>query len=1691
MSEHPCHNLSNTEKQIFTCRHCMAKFYDPIQRWRHSKSCKKEAPPKSKDVSPSPNGTSKREYPAEHAAKAGTSKKRQKKENPLNCLICKSVFNTLEEMKEHVKQPCNKPFVPKSQSLGQPNPDLENFEHQLQQLRDAKGDDMATNQIESLLKAAQTLHKQQQEQQRQQAQQLQNVETEVIPDGGNPDWLYNQGEPVLCSMEEYGGPGFPNYSSIDGSDGMHVVRVEQVSSTPPIDEDRSLHTPPISLTTEEYHQLPSQEITLTSSGQEAFVNHAPTTLCGPVNVNTEKGHLQASFEICKNNTQGCSSNDEYILSTVGIVENLQPQTMATQEELNTTIVNPVVLPSVLPSVNPGVIPSEVRLVGSDGVTVTVVLSSDTSSEVVQKTGNPVDEFDLISQVIGEDLNEQRPVDEKSRKDSCNSKIADTATNCDANKAPKFSFSPVSNFVELKNSAESEQAVASEQGTITEERKYSNTSENLKHNADVNELATINSNGEDKLKSKECLNSQNDEQIIGSHLEQLTSATAVNKCLSDGEKESKNEKSFNFQEIEKSHDCENQKAVQNERDHKLESDSQISPKEKNSETYVKSVSEVKVIKKKPRTERIPKCRVCDKQFKTTELLRKHNKVPCMIRLTRNLTQKVLRPKRLEKPVPLQTKKKKKQKPVPNKPKMITLINRRFSDTSLDFRKDKKGKLKTRRKSLYDFNFCITRSSDYRNASLDVLVQYDSLDEKEQHFFHLGLVAKVHLPTDYKTPKSLIKHVLKENGSRVLQDVVEEEDVHSLIDEPPVLEKVVDAAGRIQEDIYILRDEINHDIEPPVLMTVEELNRSCPSVEEGSSLAVLECPSLSNSDDIHFNSTKGPMKDNVNNTNELNKENNFERENVLVKSQLTEQNSKPCTPSKVENSSEKFPMTEVVSPLKSPNKTLGERHFLDAIDVSSDTFSDESEFTKTKLRDDATKPSYSVTVGLQTDIPTATDKIMYPRSSFILKCLKRLENKHKNVPNPKPLTQKQNSGRKNLFESLENVSRDSKTVCKSNNITYHKENQRKNLTQSCSEKRDASDNAVEEVIVYPKPVDPKKLEHNKPTFTIPSNEEILTYADDNVVIRKPPELDSVSPENGRDLLQIIAKTLGIFPSTKPKHEESHLNETPKRYKEKCQEDVVNQKDGMQIIVMNNTAESNEYTMGIDVINVPKSINDELKEAASELESKVVFEDDGSQRLHFCDDSAALVGGHSVQQGVGTSHNVPGDISIPEEVYEFLEDYNTIQPSASKTDQIPTFVTQDNTVNNSIHLIPGPQVKASEVVDIHFSFCSSESLVPQPNSHVFSLSKSNDETSIIPANHIQSNKEQEATSAEISSIKTGELRSQQLEKPYLQSHGDLPMYAIPVGVISDDNQNKKQINIPQNEHAASTFLSPNQHINTCKMSSSTTVYEEGRIQVLQTSNQEYVIEESQIKPAFSDSDVFVIGKVPVNDKEITSLPSSIPDTNPDPDQLWNRILEDYKTECLQNQRTEQNNYLGSGSIFNTPKQHHRPRTLSNIEINTNPFISKPELTRSYSHSANSSFCDRSNQKLRNCDNRDELPSMTCSFSPTNNSHSLKLIFRKEKSPQEQKTPTSINYSEQVSRVPDRNFQENVSESNMSSALSDPSSTNVEGSEEEGDSLPYMIVDTGVEICRKALGAEEDEDMSEDEWALEKETDSQDAVT
>ncbi|XP_046552713.1 titin-like [Haliotis rubra] len=126
-SNHPCHRLSVPAAKRFWCRHCFEMFDDPISRWRHSKSCKNTS---------LSNMTRRREQEAsalEAYCESTTGKKMDSdgrnvvlpnlnpkttnkayagpKENnwvDLSCFICKKQFTTMEEMKDHVRVPCNK-----------------------------------------------------------------------------------------------------------------------------------------------------------------------------------------------------------------------------------------------------------------------------------------------------------------------------------------------------------------------------------------------------------------------------------------------------------------------------------------------------------------------------------------------------------------------------------------------------------------------------------------------------------------------------------------------------------------------------------------------------------------------------------------------------------------------------------------------------------------------------------------------------------------------------------------------------------------------------------------------------------------------------------------------------------------------------------------------------------------------------------------------------------------------------------------------------------------------------------------------------------------------------------------------------------------------------------------------------------------------------------------------------------------------------------------------------------------------------------------------------------------------------------------------------------------------------------------------------------------------------------------------
>ena len=123
---HPCHQLSNPSAQLFWCRHCMTGFPDPMQRWRHSKECKEIATQKKYGGYSQPNQPvhplAKGDSPTHPPQADSPTSNKKKKAMDLRCYICRKEFVTINEMRDHVKRPCNKPEV-KTPSISEDSDD--------------------------------------------------------------------------------------------------------------------------------------------------------------------------------------------------------------------------------------------------------------------------------------------------------------------------------------------------------------------------------------------------------------------------------------------------------------------------------------------------------------------------------------------------------------------------------------------------------------------------------------------------------------------------------------------------------------------------------------------------------------------------------------------------------------------------------------------------------------------------------------------------------------------------------------------------------------------------------------------------------------------------------------------------------------------------------------------------------------------------------------------------------------------------------------------------------------------------------------------------------------------------------------------------------------------------------------------------------------------------------------------------------------------------------------------------------------------------------------------------------------------------------------------------------------------------------------------------------------------------------
>ncbi|GFO50624.1 hypothetical protein PoB_007712900 [Plakobranchus ocellatus] len=128
ITNHPCHLLSLPSAKRFWCRHCMSVFEDAITRWRHSRSCRygvvnnfmkrRELEAKALQNTTVLNPVEARlEQSIQMSDLAsGPPTVQVKDENGVEilsspedftCFICHKKFQSMEEMRHHVKYPCN------------------------------------------------------------------------------------------------------------------------------------------------------------------------------------------------------------------------------------------------------------------------------------------------------------------------------------------------------------------------------------------------------------------------------------------------------------------------------------------------------------------------------------------------------------------------------------------------------------------------------------------------------------------------------------------------------------------------------------------------------------------------------------------------------------------------------------------------------------------------------------------------------------------------------------------------------------------------------------------------------------------------------------------------------------------------------------------------------------------------------------------------------------------------------------------------------------------------------------------------------------------------------------------------------------------------------------------------------------------------------------------------------------------------------------------------------------------------------------------------------------------------------------------------------------------------------------------------------------------------------------------------
>ncbi|KAJ8299221.1 hypothetical protein KUTeg_023281 [Tegillarca granosa] len=656
------------------------------------------------------------------------------------------------------------------------------------------------------------------------------------------------------------------------------------------------------------------------------------------------------------------------------------------------------------------------------------------------------------------------------------------------------------------------------------------------------------------------------------------------------------------------------------------------KEKNKD---KKEGKAKIVHPKKKQDKPVKCKICDREFKSSQALQKHNKVPCKIKHTRNLTQKVLRPKRttVQKPQLPELRKKKNNSSkaaVNNKPKLLLRSDRRYSDTILSVKSKKSSKNKNRRKTLSEYNFHFSCCKQYDNSKQGFQVDYESLSEKEQYFFHLEMIPISRLPSDMHSV--VITHRNLVNTSFVKENI-EDDILNGPFLPPPVLEKI--------PDMIVIESDCNRtihneaELEPPVLEAISEINANAV-------LSEIEVVTKSQSVNTVVSNSLDIKSQNLHETNENADECTVKKvENRHFLDVITKLSPNKITDICCKTSLDSKPPAKQISvePI-SPSKYSTNRHFTDIITVSSNssvtnnkeisskdyfnsnnddrTVADEQKNNSIMQNQSATRhlkfghengssnsrvsdlkldknenSFFKVTVGIQTE-NNSPEKVIYPSSSSSSRLNSQPgKNEVHAIPNEKVKPQLS----RNLFESFLNIGERSVAS--------------KKVTPNVAKLTDSSKSC--HIPVVNSAVSQNSVSHTAKDKTVKGNnnnknvnstnyQEIMVYPPKKELpISAPgPSVDKETTSNNNELLELLAKSLGIYPESQNSQSDDKIdskknvssctdfNSGNKGATTKPSITKTNLGDGnVQIIILNNSASSQDYTTDINVIDIPKPL------------------------------------------------------------------------------------------------------------------------------------------------------------------------------------------------------------------------------------------------------------------------------------------------------------------------------------------------------------------------------------------------------------------------------------------------------------------------------------------------------------------------